>query len=582
MIITMSTTRRLLLGLVGVLVLSIVWSVWTAWRTERDLRAAEEALDRLQSAVGRGDDGARDAAVTEFRDSAASAKDRTDGLWWSAMTKLPLLGDDAAGVEVLSTSVDLVAQDAVGPLVATIDSLDGLVADGRVDPSRVTALQEPVVGASQAVRDAADLMAAPDSRNFVSALRTRYDNYARRISGVAEDFSAAETALEVLPTLLGADGPRDYLFVFQNNAEIRSTGGLPGSWARVHVNDGTFELLEQGNASDLATGKTEADLTGEELAVYDDLPALYFQDANFIPDFPRAADIFDKFWSAKYPSIKLDGVLALDPVGMSYLITGTGPVTAGPLTLTAENIVAELLNNTYLTVADPVAQDRRFQQVARAIFTSTSSELASPLDFVTGISRAIHERRLLFAPFESRSKDLLSDTTILGAISGDDGSTPHVDIGVNDTTGSKMSYYLRYDVDVRSQSCRDEVQRLTATMTLNQAISPADAKNLPDVITGGGAFGTPIGSQLVALRIYGPFEGTIENVLIDGKRVDPEYGLSIDGRPVVTVVPLIETRDDVLVTWEMMTGPSQTGAGELGVTPSVVSGSSDSRFASAC
>ena len=38
--------------------------------------------------------------------------------------------------------------------------------------------------------------------------------------------------------MLGGDGPRNYLLVFQNNAEIRATGGLPGSWAEVHAEDG--------------------------------------------------------------------------------------------------------------------------------------------------------------------------------------------------------------------------------------------------------------------------------------------------------------------------------------------------------
>ena len=47
--------------------------------------------------------------------------------------------------------------------------------------------------------------------------------------------------------MAGADGPRDYLLVFQNNAEIRATGGLPGSWARLHAEDGKLEHRPAGH-----------------------------------------------------------------------------------------------------------------------------------------------------------------------------------------------------------------------------------------------------------------------------------------------------------------------------------------------
>ncbi len=41
-----------------------------------------------------------------------------------------------------------------------------------------------------------------------------------------------------MPAFLGADGDRNYLYVFQNNAEVRSTGGLPGNISLVHASDG--------------------------------------------------------------------------------------------------------------------------------------------------------------------------------------------------------------------------------------------------------------------------------------------------------------------------------------------------------
>ena len=42
----------------------------------------------------------------------------------------------------------------------------------------------------------------------------------------------------------------------------------------------------------------------------------------------------------------------------------------------------------------------------------------------------------------------------------DDSTTPYVDIGLNDTTGSKMSYYLRYRAEIKPTSCAQNRQSL--------------------------------------------------------------------------------------------------------------------------
>ena len=248
--------------------------------------------------------------------------------------------------------------------------------------------------------------------------------------------------------MIGSPGRRDYLLLFQNNAEIRATGGMPGSWARIHADDGRIEMVEQGTASDFPTAEEPVvPLTDAEVAVYGEEYGLYFQDPGFAPDFPRGAEMWNAHWERQFPDIELDGVLALDPVGMSYLLAGTGPVEVDGRVLTSENVVEELLSRPYLEL-DPAAQDRFFEAAARAIFDAATDELASPVSFLEGFQRAASEGRFLVAPFDGQDARRLDGSRVLGALPGDDGQTPHVDIGVNDATASKMSYYLRYRTTV--------------------------------------------------------------------------------------------------------------------------------------
>jgi hypothetical protein len=199
-----------------------------------------------------------------------------------------------------------------------------------------------------------------------------------------------------------------------------------------------------------------------------------------------------------------------------------------------------------------------------------------------GLNRAAGEGRLLVAPFDERVDRALADTRIEGALAGDDGATPHVDIGLDDLTGSKMSYYLRYHADVTSLRCDEGVQALAGSLTLGQAITPSAAAQLPVSVTGGGDPDTDPGSQHVMVRIYGPYGGTIDRVRLDGLELFDVEARQLGGRPVANADVLLSSREDSVLTWQGTTGQGQTGDGELGTTPSIVPGSDVQTFSSAC
>ena len=575
---------RLAVGAVLVLlVVAVGWTAWEAWHVQRELRTAQTSAERLRTALETGDAAQRDAALAQLSDSAASAQQRTDGPLWSALTRVPWVGDDATGVRALSRSLYTLATDAAPPLIDAVEHLDGITADGGVDLQVVDQLSGPVARADAALAKANDEVADLDVSGYAGALQPRFRKYQDLVGEAARALDSADRAVQVLPGLVGADGPRDYLLALQNNAEIRATVGMPGAWAVVHADQGKLSMTQQGTATQFGERDTPIlPLTPAEVAVYDRQLGTYFQDANFTPDFPRAAELWAARWQERFPGTQLDGVLSLDPVAMSYLLRGTGAIRVGDLTLTSENVVEELLNKPYLLL-QPEQQDELFGDAARALFDAGTGKLASPLRFVTGVDRAAREGRFLLAPFDEDVLKALSGTRILGELSGDDGSTPHVDVGINDATGSKMSYYLRYSTEVQATSCVADGQRLSGSMSLRQDLSPRRAAQLPTSVTGTGNFGTEQGSQLVLVRLYGPFGGSIDGVSLDGRSLDRSLAsVDLEGRPVTTVAVLLSSRDDVTLTWAMQTAAGQRGDIHLGVTPGVLPGSQDSVVRSAC
>jgi hypothetical protein len=574
-------SRLLILStLLVLLVAAVGWSVWRALQVRDELVAAQDAVTRLQATLGQeGTDAERDRAVADLTAAAAEARDLTSGAGWSALTWLPLAGDDAEAVQGLSDSLAQVAEDGLPPLLAVSDRLPDVQAKGRVDLAVVEDMQRPVTQAHEAFAAASERVDGIESDGLAGAVRGRFDDYAAEISQAAAALDDAEQTVAALPAVLGADGPRQYLLVFQNNAEIRPTGGLPGSWSLVRAEDGALSILRQGAGSDFEVRPT-LPLTKDERRLYGAKMGSYFLNSGFTPDFPRAAELMTAHFERAYPDSPVDGVVALDPVTLSYLLEGTGPVTVGPVELTTDNAIEQLLDVPYRTL-EPEQQDLFFAAAAKAVFDSATRDAGDPLALVQALRRATAEGRLLMSVDDEAVMDVVDGTRLEGELSGDDGSTPHVDITLNDATGSKMSYYLRYNADVEARSCQDGRQQLSATMALRQTINQEQAAQLDDYITGGGNFGVEEGRQFVEVLIYAPYGGTLEQLRLDGRRL-PLPPTDYEGRLVAEVAVELTNQKPARITWEMETGPSQTGDVELGMTPSVVPGDNNAVVDNAC
>jgi hypothetical protein len=576
-------SRRRLLWAAPLLLLicGLTWVGWSAWHVNRDLSAAADDASRLQAAVSTGDNRVADDALARLQVHSSGAARRTGGPTWSVLARLPVVGDDARGVRLVSDVLFDLSENGIEPLANTAKDLESLLPrNGKVSIDAVTSLQTPVASGARAFSVADDRLEAQDSSGFVEPLRTKYQDLASRVSDAASALDSASTALQVVPGMLGEAGTRNYLLVFQNNAEIRATGGLPGAISLVRADHGKVEMTRQLAANAIPEASTSAlPLDPAERMIYGRQLGTYFLDANFTPDFPRTAALMKARWEQLYDE-RIDGVLSIDPVALSYLLAATGPVTVGDIQLTSENAVDELLHEVYLRYPNPADQDAWFREVARAVFDRVSSGAESPQALIKALARGANEHRLYVTSFEEDEQSTLSGTQVAGEIVTDPTAPPQVGVYLNDATGAKMSYYLRYHVQVRTSGCTNGRQGLDGKLEMTSA-APLDAASLPAYVTGAGRFGTDPGSQLVLVRLYGPVGGSLTGLKLDKRVVTPDV-VDAEGRPVVTVPVLLKPEDSLDLTWEMTTGLNQSRATRVSVTPSVVAGDSSSVAPSSC
>ncbi|WP_170219218.1 DUF4012 domain-containing protein [Nocardioides litoris] len=571
-------------GVVAAVVLAVAWTAWVLWDTQRDLVAADRDGRALRAALERDDTRAARAALASLQQNAAAAEAHTDGPWWSLLALAPAYGDDLAGVRGAAAAVDELATGAMPQLVEVQDQLDSVLVDRRVDLDVVGGLGERLSVAEVSTSRAADDLDGLSSTGYDARLRGRFDELAGIVRGLERDVAAASTAADLAPTLLGADGPRDYLVVFQNNAEVRATGGLSGAWARLHLDDGRLTLPEQGSSGDFpAADDPVAPVTAEEREVYGDVLVRYFQDPLMQPDFQRGAELFDAFWRSQDPARDLDGVLTVDVVGLSYLMRGGPPVTVDGYRVEATNVASVLMHQIYLKVRDPEAQDDLFARLASKAFDQATAGSIDPTDLVQGVYDAVGERRLMFSSLRDDVAARLDGTRIAGQVPADDGEAPRVAVTLNDATASKMSYFLDHDTEVVATGCGDDgVQQLLTTVRLRQTVSRETAAGLPAYITGGGQYGVPVGTQQVLLRIFSPARGTIGEVTVAGVPVPRFTVATIGSRQVITLVVAVDGSADVEVRAAVSGGAGQRADGSLVTTPGTVRGTGDGRFESAC
>ena len=151
-----------------------------------------------------------------------------------------------------------------------------------------------------------------------------------RLDTYAPLLDAYVAASARLPAILGWEGPRRYLVLTQDPAELRSTGGFIGSYGIVVFDRGrltqrTFQdiaTLDYSNAYPFMKPPTE-------LANYLLGPTQSWQlaDANWSPDFPTSAQDALRLYANESGDTGIDGVLAITTYTIDELLKITGPIT---------------------------------------------------------------------------------------------------------------------------------------------------------------------------------------------------------------------------------------------------------------
>jgi hypothetical protein len=419
----MSWAKRIAWGLVILgIALVVVWSV----RLAVIGLSLREHLAQAQALAD--DPGALDlmeacGLVRDLRDDVVALRREAGGLVQLAplLGWLPGIGGELQAAPHLLDTADGLTEtgtltcDALEPALTSLGDTEG----NNLTPEQVIALLDRERPALEQALTAAERGQAAWEQVDTARLSPWL---AGKVSILNEGLPLLRMGLQmatVAPELLGADEPRTYLILAQNEDELRPTGGFISGAGLITVEQAQVaevDFLDANLVDDYLNKPYPAppaplfDYMGSEIWL--------FRDANWSPDFPTSAQ--QAAYLYEYgQGIPVDGVIALDQHAVELLIAGLGEVHIPGVDepITAANVrqfMREAWNpDESSTTGEWILNRKEFiGQMAFAIMERIEADPGS-VDWVQvakGLYQALNERHLLIFVKDATTGRALAQT----------------------------------------------------------------------------------------------------------------------------------------------------------------------------
>lgn len=145
-------------------------------------------------------------------------------------------------------------------------------------------------------------------------VRSRLQSTKQIFSQTAALFVNAQPFLKKLPELLGVKGPKKYLVIFQNDAELRATGGFMTAYAIFKIDKGKMQVEKADDIYKLDEAKKKKYPAPDAILKYHkDVNNFNLRDNNLSPDFVTSMKDFEKMLGESVLDFPVfDGIMAVD------------------------------------------------------------------------------------------------------------------------------------------------------------------------------------------------------------------------------------------------------------------------------
>ena len=467
--------RRLLL--VAALVV-VAWGVYAAISLASiasDLQAGRDAASGARDQLGAEEvaDGEPLPALREAADRFGAADDRVGSIVLSPLRLLPVVGRQLRSVDALAGAAAGVAETGADAIERAQVVLDDPAGGGEARVEQAQTLRDIVA-------DVAERLAAIDDlgpvKGLIGPLADARNELAADLQDAQQTIEDARTGADAVLSLVG--GPRRYLVVAANNAEMRAGSGMWLQGGVLETSRGDLELSEMRPLAldaDPPDGAVEID--GDLAHRWGFLnPQREWRNLMPSPRFPQSAELALRMWKAATGE-QLDGVLVVDAIGLQALIEATGPVEVDGRQISAADVPAELLHDQYLRLeGDPEHDERRevLARIANAAVERLDSGGWDTSAMLQSLAAAVRGRHLLGWTPDPTEQAGWEAAGMAGELEADSLLLSILNRGAN-----KLDWFLDVDASLEVEDGAD-ADRVVVTITVENTTPDGE----PDYVAG--------------------------------------------------------------------------------------------------
>ncbi len=226
-------------------------------------------------------------------------------------------------------------------ITSTLSILEKLQQNGQsLNVHRVNIAMTDII---KQLNDAQKNIDDVDVKQLPKEIQQPFGVMSKQVPELVAYMRTVQKTIAILDAMFSAEPRQTLLVVFQNNHEMRASGGFWGSFALLSIKNSLIESIKiPGGGTYDIKGQLDRSLrppTPMQLVAKE----WQFQDANWFPDFPtsvRAATWFLEHSNNGTP----DGAIALNPQVLEKILEITGPIELSKYnkTFTSENVTLEL------------------------------------------------------------------------------------------------------------------------------------------------------------------------------------------------------------------------------------------------
>ena len=517
-----------------------------------------------------------EASVTKAQQHTAKARQTAHNPLWAIASITPFVGNDITTVRGMTEIMDNLTHGTLSDFTRIAQHINATQlnnVNGQLNLQAVTDIQDDFSNANrQLKKQQTAYINLPTPK--IAIVATAYQQGRDKLDAIAKAIDGMNSAMQMVPELLGQNGARTYLLAIQTPSEQRSGGGLVGSLGTLHSDQGTVTVGDLHPDGTLLNG---SNANADERNVFNGpLPFSFdLRDTFAVPDIARNAQMLNATWQRSPYACDIDGLLAIDPVFIQGMVGISGDVRLEDGTvLNSGNTAQYLLNTVYKTVSAE-QQDNYFDYVAQTVlnnaFNNMSVEKLLRMGQTIGVMT--RERHLYAYTFHEDEAAHFQEAGTAKSVPGSV-TEPQVGIYLNEQNSSKLGWYIDRKATVTAMGrAKDGARTYHVRYTLTNTLTEVEMATCNWYILGG--FQSGVGDKLVGgsgvsvqrMLFYAPAGGTIGKVTSSGD-VRDQRNTTMDGQNITTNVAYLEPGKSATFEFDVTTSPQAEADLTLDQSPS--------------